>query len=87
MATDEAVRLPVLGENGVRSIQLPDGWLTGVEVNARRVGDSIVLEPVAPPAHPSWPADYVAWLRDPSNAFDGGDPDELRRAFEDPTPP
>ncbi|GJG85751.1 hypothetical protein tb265_09320 [Gemmatimonadetes bacterium T265] len=69
-------------------VRLPSGWhLPGTRVRVRREGERVVLEPVYPPAHPSWPPEYVAWLRDPENAFDAGDPDELRRAFDDPTPP
>lgn len=84
---DDAGTAELSTDDGMQTVRLPAGWrLPGTQARVRRVGASLVLEPVYPPAHPSWPADYVAWLRDPANAFDAGDPDELRRAFDDPTP-
>ena len=83
----DAVTATLSMDDGVQTVRLPAGWtLPGTEARLRREGDNVVLEPVHPPAHPSWPAEYVAWLRDPRNAFDAGDADELRRAFDDVLP-
>ena len=59
----EAVTLPVHGENGARSVQLPDGWIETAEVRARRVGRQIVLEPVTPEPHAPTPdgEGEIAW--------------------------
>ena len=49
MATDEVVTLTVGGENGTRTIQLPEGWIESAAVQARRIGRQIVLDPVISP--------------------------------------
>ena len=61
MATDEVVTLPVCGEHGTQSIQLPDGWIESTQVQARRIGRQIVLEPVVPDVEPPHEDDEVEY--------------------------
>ena len=91
MAMDEVVTLPVRGENGARSIELPEGWIESALVQARRVGTQVVLEPVPPesqqpaPAsedvHASWPPGFWEWLDEARAQGDFGDFDPAEIEF------
>lgn len=81
MADDEA-RLTATLDGGVKVLRIPAEWLPGTEMRVRKVGESVVVDPVpaTPVVHPSWPPGFWDWVDSQRDLLDLGEiePFDLR---------
>lgn len=93
---DDGIKATLSMRDGAQTVQLPAGWeLPGTEVRVRRVGASVVLEPIAVASatgeaslHTGWPPGYWEWLRSAQESGDLeiGDAEDLRIGFREHCP-